>query len=64
MALLFFVSCAFGVFAVCNSTQDGGILGAVIFLAFWLIVPNDERMDPHGKIDYIGAALGVSGFVN
>jgi hypothetical protein len=39
------------------------MLGAVIFFAFFLIVPNDERMDPGGKIDYIGAALGVSGFV-
>jgi len=39
------------------------ILGAAIFSIFFLIVPSDERMDPRGRIDYIGAALGVSGFV-
>jgi hypothetical protein len=39
------------------------MLGALVFVAFFLIVPNDERMDRGGKIDYFGAGLGVSGFV-
>ncbi|KAL5343900.1 MFS general substrate transporter [Aspergillus crustosus] len=40
------------------------ILGAVMFTLFALIVPGEkEPLDKGGKIDYIGAYLGVAGLV-
>jgi len=40
------------------------MLGAVVFALFILVVPNEpERMDPNGKIDLIGAYLGVAGLI-
>jgi MFS family permease len=39
------------------------ILGFVIFAFFTLVVPQDTAFDPNGKVDYIGAALGVSGLI-
>ncbi|KAF5526526.1 putative MFS-type transporter [Colletotrichum aenigma] len=40
------------------------LLGSVIFGLFIMIVPGEPTlMDPVGKIDYIGAYLGVSGLI-
>ncbi|KAK2015088.1 MFS general substrate transporter [Colletotrichum eremochloae] len=40
------------------------ILGAVVFTLFILVVPHEtERMDPNGRIDFIGAYLGVGGLI-
>ncbi|KAH7324920.1 major facilitator superfamily domain-containing protein [Stachybotrys elegans] len=40
------------------------MLGAVIFALFIVAVPAEsERMDPNGRIDFIGAYLGVAGLI-
>ena len=39
------------------------MLGAAVFGLLWFLLPRETPVHPHGKIDYIGAALGVSGLV-
>jgi MFS family permease len=40
------------------------ILGAVVFALFFIIVPGEaEPFDKDGKVDYVGAYLGVSGLI-
>lgn len=44
--------------------HNRALLGSVIFGLFIMIVPGEPTlMDPVGKIDYIGAYLGVSGLI-
>ncbi|KAL5092466.1 hypothetical protein Trisim1_001719 [Trichoderma cf. simile WF8] len=39
------------------------VLGAVVYGAAIIAVPDDERLDPEGKIDWVGSYLGVAGLV-
>lgn len=39
------------------------VLGAVVYGAAIIAVPDDERLDPEGKIDWTGSYLGVAGLV-
>ncbi|KAK1241325.1 hypothetical protein MKX08_001299 [Trichoderma sp. CBMAI-0020] len=39
------------------------VLGAIIFGAAIISVPDDEPLDPDGSVDWIGAYLGVAGLV-
>lgn len=43
--------------------DNRAVLGAVIYGAAIIIVPGDERLDPDGTIDWVGAYLGVAGLV-
>lgn len=38
-------------------------MGVVVFTSALMICPADEPVDPHGKIDWVGAALGLSGLI-
>ncbi|KAK2021798.1 MFS general substrate transporter [Colletotrichum zoysiae] len=40
------------------------MLGTAVFILFAMVVPEEpERMDPNGKIDFVGAYLGVTGLI-
>ncbi|RFU28827.1 hypothetical protein B7463_g7511, partial [Scytalidium lignicola] len=39
------------------------IIGAVTYGILWFLVPPEHPVDPHGDIDWIGAALGSSGLI-
>ncbi|KAI9693804.1 MAG: hypothetical protein M1822_003075 [Bathelium mastoideum] len=39
------------------------ILGSVVIVTLWLLFPPERPVDPNGKIDYIGAAMGISALV-
>jgi hypothetical protein len=40
------------------------MIGAAVFTLFILVVPRESKpMDPEGKIDFVGAYLGVTGLV-
>lgn len=43
--------------------DDRAVLGAVIFGAAIISVPDDEPLDPDGTVDWIGAYLGVAGLI-
>lgn len=40
-----------------------GLFASVAFAVLWKILPHEEPVDRHGKIDWIGAVLGMSGLV-
>ncbi|KAF2102806.1 MFS general substrate transporter [Rhizodiscina lignyota] len=40
-----------------------GLLGLVVYGAAILAVPEDVPLDPNGKVDWIGAYLGVAGLI-
>jgi hypothetical protein len=39
------------------------LLGMLVYGAAVLLVPTDEPIDPNGKIDWVGAGLGVAGLI-
>jgi hypothetical protein len=39
------------------------LLGLVVFGAAILLVPEDEPQNPGGRIDWVGAYLGVAGLI-
>ncbi|KAL9062991.1 MAG: hypothetical protein Q9157_008492 [Trypethelium eluteriae] len=39
------------------------MLGALVLGALWILFPPERPVDPHGKIDYIGAVLGTSALI-
>jgi hypothetical protein len=39
------------------------MLGFVVYGTVILSIPADEPVDPHGKIDWIGAYFGVAGLI-
>ncbi|KAI8284082.1 putative MFS-type transporter [Colletotrichum sp. SAR11_57] len=60
------VSPAFAIWIIASYplTQGTALLGSVIFGLFIIIVPGEPTpMDPLGKVDYIGAYLGVCGLI-
>lgn len=40
-----------------------GVFGFVIYPSALAICPADEPIDPKGKVDWVGAALGLSGLI-
>lgn len=40
-----------------------GVLGAVVYGAAIITVPDDERLDPEGKIDWVGSYFSVAGLI-
>lgn len=43
--------------------QKRALLGAVVFGAVALLVPSTPASDKDGKIDWVGAYLGVGGLI-
>ena len=39
------------------------IVGCLVFGALWFLFPPERPVDPNGRIDYIGAALGTSALI-
>jgi hypothetical protein len=39
------------------------ILGAIFFVVLWLVLPPESSVDKEGKVDWIGAFLGICGLV-
>ncbi|KAL9096066.1 MAG: hypothetical protein Q9165_001588 [Trypethelium subeluteriae] len=39
------------------------MLGALVLGALWILFPPEKPVDPHGKIDYVGAVLGTSALI-
>ena len=48
----------FGLTNVCRT-----LLGVVVYLVTFLVVPSAPPADKHGKIDWIGAYLGVAALI-
>lgn len=39
------------------------MLSAAVFIGLGLLLPKEEAVDRHGKIDYVGAVLGLGSLV-
>ena len=39
------------------------ILGAILFVALWLVLPRESPIDREGKVDWIGACLGICALI-
>ena len=44
-------------------TDYRACLAAVTFVALWTLAPYEPPVDRHGKIDWIGSALGTSSLI-
>ncbi|RFU76607.1 hypothetical protein TARUN_5633 [Trichoderma arundinaceum] len=55
--------CVFNGFFLQWTNWTWGVLGAVVYGAAIIAVPDDERLDPDGKIDWVGSYLGVAGLI-
>jgi hypothetical protein len=42
---------------------DRAILGFVVYGGVIVTIPADDAVDPDGKVDWIGAYLGVAGLI-
>lgn len=40
-----------------------GLLGFVVYSIAMVTVPGDEPIDPNGKVDWVGAYLGVGALI-
>lgn len=38
-------------------------MGIIVYTTALIICPADKPVDPNGKIDWVGAALGLSGLI-
>lgn len=50
-----------GCYAIANFIS--GMLGLTVYGAAIFLSPQDEPVDPNGKIDWVGAYLGVGGLI-
>ena len=63
---VFYAVSAPGLF-VCYAFADthsiSGMLGLTVYGAAIFLSPQDEPVDPNGKVDWVGAYLGVGGLI-
>jgi hypothetical protein len=52
-----------GCYAIANIHTISGMLGLTVYGAAIFLCPQDEPVDPNGKIDWVGAYLGVGGLI-
>jgi hypothetical protein len=48
---------------VCLLTISRGVMGAIVLATLWFLLPPEQPVDRHGKIDWIGASLGTGGLI-
>lgn len=48
---------------ITNNFSSRGLLGFMVYGTAMVTVPRDKPVDPNGKVDWVGAYLGVGALI-